>query len=77
MDQADLMQILEDLHKELQNNSTNLSTIILIGDHETGEAHYYSSGFKEVQAGLIKMLLDKDKVLANTLYLSAFESKES
>ena len=70
MNKEDLAKIVEDLHKELQKNAPNISSIILFSDHETGESKYYVSGFIEVQASLLKTLLDKDKVLASNLYLS-------
>lgn len=74
----DLLPILEDLHKEMLTQSPDVSTIILIADHVSGKSRYYSSGFAEVQATMVKMLLDKDKVLAMILYLGAFEvGKES
>lgn len=73
MEYKELLEVLEDLHKEMFLQSPNVSTIILIADHISGESRYYSTGFVEVQATMLKMLLDKDKALAMTLYLSAFE----
>jgi hypothetical protein len=69
----ELIPILEDLQKEVLLQSPDVSTIILIADHISGESRYYSTGFAEVQATMLKMLLDKDKMLAMTLYLSALE----
>lgn len=74
MTYKELLPILEDLHKEFLLQSTDVSTIIMVADHISGEARYYSSGFAEVQATMVKMLLDKDKLLASILYLSAIES---
>lgn len=76
MEYKELIPILEDLHKEFLIQSPNVSTIILIADHISGESRYYSSGFAEIQATMLKMLLDKDKVLAMTLYLSALETEK-
>ncbi len=70
----ELIPILEDLQKEVLLQSPDVSTIILIADHISGESRYYNTGFAEVQATMVKMLLDKDKVLAMTLYLGAFET---
>jgi len=69
----ELLPLLEDLHKEFLLQSPDVSTIIMIADHVTGEARYYSSGFAEVQATMVKMLLDKDRLLASILYLSAIQ----
>lgn len=78
MTYKELISVLEDLHKETLLQSPDVSTIILIADHISGESRYYSTGFAEVQATMVKMLLDKDKALAMTLYLSAFKvGKES
>ena len=74
MTYAELLPILEDLQKEFLLQSPDVSTIIMVADHITGEARYYSSGFAEVQATMIKMLLDKDRVIASILYLSAIET---
>jgi hypothetical protein len=76
MNKEDLAKIVEDLHKELQINAPNVSSIILFSDHETGESKYYVSGFIEVQATLIKMLLEKDKVLAANVYLSVYQNEK-
>jgi len=77
MEYTELLQILEDLHKELLSQSVNMTTIILVANHETGKAEYYTSGFVDVQASLIKLLLDKDKILATNLYFSVYEGKGS
>lgn len=71
MNYNELIPVLEDLHKEVLLQSPDVSTIVLIADHVSGESKYYSSGFVEIQAAMIKMLLDKDRVLAMTLYLDA------
>lgn len=63
MEYAELLLILNDLNAELIKDSPTLSTIVLVADHETGESKYYSSGFPEVQASMIKAMLEKDKVL--------------
>lgn len=76
MDYKDTIQVLEDLQKDLLEHSPQMSSIILLHDHETGESRYYITGFIEVQAALIKMLLDKDKVLAANLYLSIYHPEQ-
>ena len=73
MTYKELLPILEDLHKEFLLQSPDVSTVIMVADHTTGEARYYSSGFAEVQATMVKMLLDKDKLLASILYLNAIQ----
>ena len=73
MEYSELIPILDDLQKEVLLQSPNVSTIVLIADHISGKSRYYSTGFAEVQATMVKMLLDRDKMLAMTLYLSALE----
>lgn len=76
MEYKDLIQILDDLQKDLLKQTPYMSSIILLHDHETGESKYYITGFIEVQAALIKMLLDKDKVLAAHVFLSTYHPEQ-
>ena len=73
MTYEELLPLLQDLHSEFLLQSPDVSTVIMVADHVTGEARYYSSGFAEVQATMIKMLLDKDKLIASILYLNAVQ----
>lgn len=66
MTSKEIMEILDDMHKEIELSSPELSTIILVHDHITGETHYYNSGFLEVQALMIKLLMEKDAALKAT-----------
>lgn len=59
----DILAILNDLHKELEANSLDISAVLLVSDHSTGEAFFYNTGFKDIQAILLKMLFEKDPVL--------------
>lgn len=76
MKYSELIPILDDLQKEVLLQSPDVSTIVLIADHISGESRYYSAGFTEVQATMLKMLLDKDKLLAMTLYLDALKMRK-
>jgi len=76
MDYKEAIQVLEDFHSELLKNSPFMSTIILIADHETGECRYYDSGFIEEQALLLKMLLEKNKVLAAHFYYGMLRTEK-
>ena len=48
MEYSELITILDDLHKEVLLQSPDVSTIVLIADHKSGESRYYSAGFTEV-----------------------------
>jgi len=76
MEHAEVIQVLDDLQKELLEHSSNISSIILVSDHETGECRYYVTGLIEVQADLVKMLLAKDKVLAANVYLTIYYTQK-
>lgn len=76
MEHKEVIQVLEDLQQELLKHSPDISSIILVSDHESGECRYYATGFIEVQADLIKMLLNRDKVLAANVYLSIYHPEK-